>query len=104
MNKSFAQKHHILLYKLSKPIVPKNVHGTTNQAGQIDYYTWIQTNIDGRKDLQRLLITDIGPQEIIFGLPWLKEIDPIIKFSTGEITFSKIDLTTLERYLVKDEL
>ena len=78
MNRSFAKKHHILLHKLPKSIVPKNVDGTINKAGQIDYFTWIQTTIDGRKDLVRLLITDLGPQDIIFGLPWHTEVDPII--------------------------
>src|SRR5271168_1061002 len=85
MNRSFAKKHQVL-HKLRKSIVPKNVDGTGNKAGQIDYFTWIQTTIDGRKDVVRLLVTDIGPQDIIFGLPWHTKIDPIIRYSTGTIT------------------
>src|SRR5271156_3528075 len=49
MNQSFGKKHHILLHKLPKPIIPKNVDETINKAGQIDYFTWIQTTINGRK-------------------------------------------------------
>ena len=104
MHRSFAKKHHILLHKLPKPILPQNVDGTLNQAGQIDYFTWIQTKIDGRKDLVRLLITDIGSQDIIFGLPWHKEVNPEIKYSKGKITLPEITLKTLQRYYVKNEL
>ena len=44
MNKAYAKKHNIELYKLDSPIIPRNVDGTLNQAGKIMHYTWIRTN------------------------------------------------------------
>ena len=41
MNKSYAKKHNIEVYKLNTPIIPHNVDGTLNQAGKITHYTWI---------------------------------------------------------------
>ena len=58
MNHSFANKHNILLHKLTKPIIPRNVDGTQNKAGIITHFTWIQTEIDGRVDQVCLLITE----------------------------------------------
>src|SRR5271168_5456078 len=104
MKQYFAKKHHVLLHKLPKSVVPKNMDGTVNKAGQIDYFTWIQTTIDGRKDLVRLLVTDLRPQNIIFGLPWHTEKDPIIRYSMGTITIPKPTTTTLKQYLIKDKL
>ena len=41
MNKSYAKKHNIKVYKLNTPIIPCNVDRTLNQAGKITHYTWI---------------------------------------------------------------
>ena len=43
MNKSYAKKHNIEVYKLDTPIIPRNIDGTLNQARKITHYTWIQT-------------------------------------------------------------
>ena len=83
MNPSFARKHDILLYLLLKPILPKNVDGTINKAGKITHFAWIKTKIDSRTDLVRVLITDIGEQDFLFGLPWFVETDPRIRWKTG---------------------
>ena len=37
----------------------------------------------------KLLITNIGSQDIIFGLPWFKDYNPEIDFVTGKITIQK---------------
>ena len=85
MHPAYAKKHNILLYKLRIPITPRNVDGTLNQAGKITHFTWIRTKINGRLCLERLLITNIGNQDIIFGLPWFQEHNPSINWKTGEI-------------------
>ena len=89
MNKAYAKKHSIELYKLDSPIVPCNVDGTLNQAGKIMHYTWIQTNFQDITILVWLLITNIGSQDIIFGLPWFQDYNPQVNFVTGKITIQK---------------
>ena len=39
--------------------------------------------------LVRLMITNIGSQDIISGLPWFKDYNPQIDFDTGKITIQK---------------
>ena len=89
MNKSYSKKHNIKVYKLNTPIIPCNIDGTLNQAGKITHYTWIQTKFQDITILIRLLITNIGSQDIIFGLPWFKDYDPQINWNTGKITIQK---------------
>ena len=84
MNQEYAKRHEIILHKLRWPITPQNVDGTQNQAGKITHFTWIQTEINGRKYLERLLISNIGSSDIIFGLPWFKECNPLIDWNTGK--------------------
>ena len=89
MNKSYAKKHNIEVYKLDTPIIPCNVDRTLNQAGKIMHYTWIWMKFQDITILVQLLITNIGSQDIIFGLPWFEDYDPQINWSTGKITIQK---------------
>ena len=78
MHRDYAKKHGVIPHKLLFPITPRNVDGTENQAGKIMHFTWIQTEINGRKHLERLLVSNIRSSDIIFGLPWFKENNPFI--------------------------
>ena len=89
MNQEYAKKHRIVLHKLRWPITPRNIDGTENQAGKITHFTWIQTEINGQKCLERLLISNIGSSDIIFGLPWFKEYNPLIDWNTGKFRILK---------------
>jgi hypothetical protein len=42
LDKKYANKHEIILYKLPNLITPRNIDGMLNQAGQITHYTWIR--------------------------------------------------------------
>ena len=96
MNKSYAKQNKLLLYPLDTPITPRNVDGSLNQEGEITHYTWVWAKMDGWSSLVRLLITNLGNQDIIFGLPWFKEHNPQIEWSTGRIKLSR---TATENYL-----
>ena len=98
MNRAYAKKHNIELYKLDSPIIPRNVDGTLNQAGKITHYTWIRTNFQDTTILVWLMITNIGSQDIIFGLPWFKDYNPEIDFVTGKITIQKKAKTGWMKY------
>ena len=98
MNRAYAKKHKIELYKLDLPIIPRNVDGTLNQAGKITHYTWIRTNFQDTTILVRIMITNIGSQDIIFGLPWFKDYNPEINFVTGKITIQKKAKTGWMKY------
>ena len=47
MDRTYAEKHKIILHPLRWPITPRNVDGTINKAGKITHFTWIQTQING---------------------------------------------------------
>ena len=98
MHPRYAKEHHIRLHKLRIPIIPRNVDGTENLIGKITHSTWIQTKINGRLCLERLLICNIGSSDIIFGLPWFKEYNPSIDWKTGEIKMPKHTTETIKEY------
>ena len=91
LDKKFALENKMALTKLKRPIVPYNVDGTKNKAGAIEYSTWLKIKMEDKVMNIRLLITDLGKETIILGLPWLQQYNPTIDWAKGTI-----DLTTVK--------
>ena len=106
MNKNYAERSRRTRCHPSETpelIIPRNLDGTLNHAGQITHFTWIQAKVEKRKLLKKLLITDLGSSDVIFGLPWFKENDPQIVWKTGRVQLLKANLDTTFLYLAKDK-
>ena len=59
--------------KLDQPHKVDNVDGTENKKGTIKSYIDLKFTIDDKKFTKQLLVTGLGKQKIILGLPWLME-------------------------------
>ena len=57
--------------ELRRPIMVRNVDGTYNANRQITHQVLLDTTIAGQRQTLSLLVTGIGRQSIILGLPWL---------------------------------
>lgn len=85
IHKNFVDQHLLLVIPLKKPIQVYNVDGTRNIGGKISARTSITVKIQSYQKTLTPLITDIGKEPLILGLPWLREENPIINWKTGEI-------------------
>jgi hypothetical protein len=88
MNKKFADRLGLKVKELEAPIPVKNADGTDNKGGSIKTYTWIPIEVAGVKHDIRFLITRLE-NDVILRLPWLRRINPIVDWSTGEIEVKK---------------
>ena len=70
---NFAAKHRINLLPLDTPIIPWNVDGMLNIGGKITHYIYVDILFDDRRIGTKLLVINIGENNLIPGLPWLKE-------------------------------
>src|SRR6266576_1606322 len=75
--------------RLKKPITVRNVDGTYNEMGKICYKTKICYNMKQNQFEDWFYITKLGDQKVILGLPWLKQVNPDIDWSTGTVSFPK---------------
>src|SRR6266550_2240433 len=73
--------------RLKKPITVRNVDGTHNEMGKIRYKTKICYNVKQNQFEDWFYITKLGDQKVILGLPWLKQVNPEINWSTGTVSF-----------------
>jgi hypothetical protein len=71
--------------KLKKPRTVTNVDGTSNRAGQINRYTNLQFNYDGKTKNLPVFVMNLGRDRIILGLPWFQEFEPTISWKQGEL-------------------
>ena len=72
--------------KLRRPIIVCNVDGTQNSAGRITHKTRIKYWIGTQEFDEWFLITQLGDQQLIFSMPWLKEHNPDIDWEEGTVT------------------
>ncbi|ESK81928.1 hypothetical protein Moror_667 [Moniliophthora roreri MCA 2997] len=73
--------------KLDKPIKVYNVDGTRNKTGWITHSITIDLSIGDKSMMETMLISGLGPEHMILGLPWLQDHNPSIDWVTGVIQF-----------------
>ena len=78
INRRFVEKHKIFKHPLAHPIGVNNIDGTANKAGRMTHFARLKLTVGQRTELTEFLITDLGPEDIILGLPWLKKVNPDI--------------------------
>jgi Retroviral aspartyl protease len=100
MDQNYTRKHGFNLTKLEYPITARNVDGTENKQGTIRYYTDLDIQVNGKTNTERFLITGLGNQKIILGLPWLQQHNPEINWKEGTLQWRT---TTMEEVLDEEE-
>ncbi|THH03159.1 hypothetical protein EW145_g6483 [Phellinidium pouzarii] len=94
INSKFVAKHRIPVQKLVKPIPVHNVDGTPNQNGTITHYTLRPLLFGNKLTMAFLLVTSLGKEDIILGLPWLKQRNPLINWKEGTISIRRTTTAT----------
>ncbi|THG94593.1 hypothetical protein EW145_g8110 [Phellinidium pouzarii] len=94
IDSKFVAKHRIPVRKLVKPIPVHNVDGTPNQNGTITHYTLRPLLFGNKLTMAFLLVTSLGKEDIILGLPWLKQRNPLINWKEGTISIRRTTTAT----------
>jgi len=71
--------------RLTEPREVTNVDGTLNRGGKISKYADLTFNCQGKTASLPFFVTNLGKDRIIFGIPWLQEFEPRIKWTEGTI-------------------
>jgi hypothetical protein len=71
-----VQKLGLQTIKLELPLRVRNVDGTENVAGKIREKIRLSFTVLGRSFLQTVLVTELGSQDLILGIPWLEYANP----------------------------
>jgi hypothetical protein len=87
IDQRFVKTHRLTTSSTRKPILVRNVDGTLNKNGMITRSTILNLKVNGRTKKTRFLVTGLGKETIILGLPWLQDINPNIDWKKGTFEF-----------------
>ncbi|ESK87519.1 pro-pol protein [Moniliophthora roreri MCA 2997] len=65
-----------------------NVDGTPNKTVWISHVVELEFSIAGKEFQENFMISGIGDENIILGLPWLRYHNPQIDWEMGEVKFT----------------
>jgi hypothetical protein len=66
-----------------------NIDSTLNSAGSITHSVTLKVIIGSHVERHTFLVTDIGSEKVILGLPWLRAHNPMMDFDKGALLFSR---------------
>ena len=76
--------------RLATPRAVYNVDGTLNKQGNIQFFTDLEVQTGQEKRMMRFFLTNLGPQNIILGYPWLAASQPKIDWAKGWMDYAQL--------------
>ena len=85
----FVEENKLTTRQLPRPVPVFNVDGTPNEAGYIKEVVELQVSYKGHRERAILHVTNLGSSKIILGLPWLRQHNPSIDWTTGDVKMDR---------------
>jgi hypothetical protein len=85
IDRDLVQKRKIPMPRLPYPLHAQNVDGTHNSGGVIRHKVSIFVRIGDAEERREFLVLNCGKENMILGLPWLRETNPTINWASGEV-------------------
>ena len=79
----FITQNHITTFPLRHPINLLNIDGSPNTGGNITHFACLNLSVGPHEDWTDFLVADLGGENVILGLPWLRKANPLINWTTG---------------------
>lgn len=97
INKRFVKENHVVTRKLGRPIPLYNIDRSLNKNGSITEVAVLWMTIGDHSEKMVFTVTDIGPEDVIIGLDWLREHNPDIDWERGLFRLSRCPETCRAR-------
>jgi hypothetical protein len=85
IGEKFVKKNNIRTYRLQREIPLFNIDGSNNRAGKIARFASLWLRVGDVEEWREFLMTDLGPEDVVLGLPWLRSVNPTIDWAEGTI-------------------
>ena len=85
-DRSFIERNQLRTAPLRHPIFVHNIDGSLNKSGSITHFVRLKLTVDTNEVWTDFLVTDLGGEEVILGLPWLRDTNPRIDWAKGLLT------------------
>jgi hypothetical protein len=85
ISKRFVRDNKIRTYLLPRAIPLYNIDGSKNCAGGITHSTHLRLRVGDTEECRQFLVTELGPEDVVLGLPWLRSANPKIDWAEGKM-------------------
>jgi len=89
MDITFAKEKGFKMEKLKKPLLVRNVDGTTNAGEAIMHQVKCNMFFKGYVERAKMDIYNLGKTKLILGMPWLAAHNPEIDWEKGEVKMTR---------------
>jgi hypothetical protein len=96
LDKKFADSQKMWQEPLEHPIRLYNIDGTLNEASSITHQVSLYLHVGDQEEKHNFYVTQITPERVILGLPWLRHHNPAINWQTGTMHLSASQEVTPE--------
>jgi hypothetical protein len=96
LDKKFADSQKMWQEPLEQPIHLFNIDGTLNEASSITHQVSLYLHVGDKEENHNFYVTQITPERVILGLPWLRHHNPSINWQTGTMHLSASQEVTPE--------
>jgi hypothetical protein len=92
MNLDYARCLHLPIQRLPQPRKLYNVDGTSNQSGDLLYYSNLSVQTGDKQVTLRFFLSNLGENKAILGYPWFAVMQPKIDWKRGWIDHSQLPI------------
>jgi hypothetical protein len=96
LDKKFADSQKMWQEPLEHLIHLYNIDGTLNEAGSITHQVSLYLRVGDKEEKHNFYVTQITPERVILGLPWLRHCNPTINWQTSTMHLSASQEVTPE--------
>ena len=86
VNRKIVEKYNLPTVRLPKTLTFRNADDSVNKMGTITHRVEGTFNLNGKKLPTNWYIADIGRDDVLFGMPWIRKYNPNIDWESGRIT------------------
>ena len=86
INKWYVVKKNIRQYPLERPILLRNADNSANAIGQLTHTVRLKMKMEDHIEDIVAHVADIGDDDVIIGVDWLRHHNPNIDWTKGEIS------------------
>jgi hypothetical protein len=83
LNLDYARYLRLPIQRLVQPRKLYNVDGTSNQSGNLLYYTDLSVQTGDKRTTMRFFLSNLGENKAILGYPWFAAMQPKIDWKRG---------------------
>ena len=92
INYQYTQQLQLPVKRLTIPWKVFNVDGTTNQKGDITFYSDLEVRTEEKHVNMRFFLTELGPQRMILEYPWFAAMQLKIDWAKGWIDYIQLPI------------